>query len=130
MAGDLEVKGAVRGAHGPCIQGQTRKPWRSGPGRSRPCQGHRGRAERLREYLAHCLESAGIEKIEGPGVRISWRKSSAVVIDDEAQIPLVSDGLPASACATPGQGVDCQWIKAGRDVPGAHVEARRTLQVK
>lgn len=88
------------------------------------------RAERLRDYLAHCLESAGIEKVEGPGVRISWRKSSAVVIDDEEQIPLSLMVCPPAPAPRPDKAAIAAEIKAGRDVPGAHVESRRVLQVK
>jgi hypothetical protein len=88
------------------------------------------RAERLRDYLAHCLEAAGIEKVEGPGVRISWRKSSAVVIDDEAQIPLSLMVCQPAPAPRPDKVSIASEIKAGRDVPGAHVEQRRSLQVK
>jgi hypothetical protein len=45
------------------------------------------RAEALRAYLARCMEATGIEKIEGPGIKLGFRKSSAVVIDGEDLIP-------------------------------------------
>ena len=88
------------------------------------------RAERLRDYLEHCLEQAGIEKVEGPGIRISWRKSSAVVIDDESQIPLSLMVCPPAPAPRPDKISIASEIKAGRDVPGAHIEARRSLQLR
>ncbi len=88
------------------------------------------RAEHLREYLAHCLETSGIEKIDGPGIRISWRKSSSVVIDDETQIPLSLMVCPPAPAPRPDKASIASEIKAGRDVPGAHVEYRRRLHVK
>lgn len=88
------------------------------------------RADRLGAYLAHSLEAAGIEKIEGPGVRIGWRKSSAVVIDDEAQIPADLMRAKPAPPPEPDKPAIGAAIKAGRAVPGAHVEARRSLQIK
>ena len=88
------------------------------------------RAARLSDYLAHCLDQAGIEKIDGPGIRISWRKSSSVVIDDETQIPLSLMVCPPAPAPRPDKASIASEIKAGRDVPGAHVEQRRSLQVK
>jgi hypothetical protein len=32
-----------------------------------------GRADALRDYLRRCMEATGIEKIEGPGIALSFR---------------------------------------------------------
>lgn len=88
------------------------------------------RAERLRQYLAGNLEACGIEKVEGPGVSISFRKSSAVVIDGEDLIPDEFMRKKAPPVPEPDKTAISAAIKAGREVPGAHIEQRATLQIK
>lgn len=87
------------------------------------------RAQRLREYLSQNLESAGIQKVEGPGVRLSWRKSSAVVIEDQAQIPAQYMRTPEPPPAAPDKKAIADAIKAGTEVPGARVETRQNLVI-
>lgn len=87
------------------------------------------RAESLRAYLANCMESTGIEKIEGPGVKLSFRKSSAVVIDGADLIPAEYMRQPETPPPSPDKKAIGDAIKAGVEVPGAHVESRRSLQI-
>jgi hypothetical protein len=89
-----------------------------------------GRAERLREYLQTNLEAVGIEKITGPGVEISFRKSSAVVVDAEDLLPTEFWRRPPMPLPAPDKNAIALAIKGGREVPGAHVETRRSLQIK
>lgn len=87
------------------------------------------RADHLRSYLATNMDAAGIEKIEGPGVRISFRKSSAVVIDEEGLIPSELMRQPEPPPPAPDKKAIGDAIKAGQAVPGAHIESRRNLQI-
>ena len=87
------------------------------------------RAERLRDYLASNLMVAGIEKIDGPGVRIGWRKSSAVIIDEASLIPTEFMKTPEPPPASPDKKAIADAIKAGKEVSGAHVETRKNLQI-
>jgi hypothetical protein len=87
------------------------------------------RADRLREYLADNMEACGIEKIEGPGVKLSWRNSSAVVIDEPGLIPVSFMRLPDPPPPAPDKTAIKKAIEAGKEVPGAHIEARRNLQI-
>ena len=87
------------------------------------------RAERLREYLAGALASCGIEKVEGPGVRLSWLKSSAVVIHEPGLLPAEFMRQPETPPPAPDKTAISAAIKAGREVPGAHIEQRRNLQI-
>lgn len=127
MAGDLEVKAQSVAHMVRAFEADAAAVAQWAKDAAARAKAIEARAERLRDYLAHCLGAAGIEKVEGPGVRISWRKSSAVVIDDEAQIPLSLIVWPAPR---PDKAAIAAEIKAGRDVPGARVEVRRALQVK
>lgn len=88
------------------------------------------RAEHLRGYLARTLEACGIEKVEGPGIAIGWRKSSAVVIDEPALLPGEFMRQPEPPPPAPDKASIAAAIKAGREVPGAHVEHRRNLQIR
>jgi hypothetical protein len=88
------------------------------------------RAEGLRAYLQRCMEGCGIDRIEGPGVVLSFRKSSAVVIDGADLIPADLMRVPEPKPAEPDKAAIADAIKAGREVPGAHIEQRRTLQIK
>lgn len=88
------------------------------------------RAESLRGYLARCMEGAGIEKIEGPGVSIGFRKSSAVVINEPGLIPALFVRQPPAPPPAPDKALIAAAIKAGQEVPGAHIEQRRNLSIK
>ncbi len=87
------------------------------------------RAEGLKRYLAACMEATGIEKIEGPGVKLSFRKSSAVVIDGADLIPSEYMRQPETPPPAPDKKLIGDAIKRGETVPGAHIEARKALQI-
>lgn len=130
MAGDLEIKAQSVAHMVRAFEADAAAVAQWAKDASARAKAIEARAERLRDYLAHCLDQAGIEKIDGPGIRISWRKSSAVVIDDETQIPLSLMVCPPAPEPRPDKVSIASEIKAGRDVPGAHVEQRRSLQIK
>ena len=88
------------------------------------------RADGLRTYLARCMEGAGIERIEGPGVVLTFRKSSAVMIDGEDLIPSEYMRQPDPTPPAPDKKAIGDALKAGVLVPGAHIEHRRSLQIK
>jgi hypothetical protein len=89
-----------------------------------------GRAESLRDYLQRCMEATGIERIEGPGIVLSFRKSSAVVIDEPGLVPSLFMRQPETPPPAPDKKLIADAIKAGKEVPGAHIEQRRSLQIK
>lgn len=88
------------------------------------------RAERLREYLSSNMQACGITRIEGPGVVLSWRKSHAVVIDDEAQIPAAYMRTKPAPPPEPDKPAIAAAMKLGELVPGARIETRQSLQIK
>jgi hypothetical protein len=75
------------------------------------------------------MEATGLEKIEGPAIRLSFRKSSAVVIDGEDLIPASFMRHKPSPPPEPDKKAIAEMIKAGYEVAGAHIEARRSLQI-
>lgn len=88
------------------------------------------KAERLRIYIAESMEACGIEKINGAGVSISFRKSSAVVIDTEDLIPAEFMRHEPPPAPKPDKSRIAAAINAGQDLPGAHIEHRKSLQIK
>lgn len=88
------------------------------------------RAQALRDYLAGALASVGVEQIKRPGIVIGWRKSSAVVIDDAAQIPAEYMRQKPPPAPEPDKKLIGDDIKLGVIVPGARVEQRKTLNIK
>jgi Siphovirus Gp157 len=87
------------------------------------------RAQALREYLARCMTDAGIEKIDGPGVKLSFRKSSAVQITGEDLIPAQYMRNKPAPPPAPDKAAIKAALAAGIDVPGASIEHRRSLVI-
>ena len=87
------------------------------------------RAESLREYIARCMLATGLTKIEGPGVKLSFRKSAAVVIDGADLIPSEYMRQAEAPPPAPDKAAIKAALGAGLDVPGAHIESRQTLQI-
>ena len=89
-----------------------------------------GRADALRSYLQRCMEAAGIQKIEGPGIALGLRKSSAVVIDGADLIPAKYMRQPETPPPAPDKAAIAAALKCGEAVSGAHIEHRANLYVK
>jgi hypothetical protein len=88
------------------------------------------RADRLKDYIGTCLQQAGIHKVEAAGVVLSFRKSSAVVINEPGLIPAEFMRQPEPPPPAPDKKAISDAIKAGREVPGAHIEEHQNLQIK
>lgn len=87
------------------------------------------RADGLRRYLATCMEATGIDKIEGPGIKLSFRKSTAVMIDGADLIPAEYMRTPEPPPPAPDKKAIGDALKAGVVVPGASLEHRRSLVI-
>lgn len=88
------------------------------------------RADSLRDYLSDTLAACGITRIDGPGIALSWRKSSAVEIDEPGLIPSEYMRQPEPPPPAPDKRLIGDALKAGKDVPGAHIATRSNLQIK
>jgi hypothetical protein len=130
MSGELTVKAQNVGFMIRSLEADASaiKDWAKDAGERAKALEHR--AESLRGYLQRCMEATGIEKIEGPGIVLSFRKSSAVAINEPDLIPLEFMRTPEPPPAAPDKKAIADALKAGREVPGAHLEHRRSLQVK
>lgn len=90
-----------------------------------------GRTERIREYLKNCMEVAQVTKIECPHFVLSIKKNPPkVVIDDESAIPSDFVRIPDPPPPEIDKKAIASAIKAGADIPGAHMEVAIRLEIK
>jgi hypothetical protein len=88
---------------------------------------HTRQADRLREYLRSNMERVGHEGLSDPRVKLSWRTSTAVVVD--ATVNSLPDGLIVKSARADKKAIG-DLLKSGTEVEGCHLETRRNLQVK
>jgi hypothetical protein len=95
---------------------------------------HGKQADRLRKYLSDNMERAGHEGLSDPRVKIGWRSSTAVELDDDAvdrlpfeyiQVKRVPDRKAIREALELFEAGD-----ATQEVKGARLVQRRHLQVK
>ena len=86
-------------------------------------------AEVLKEKLSEGMTMYGIEKIETPTLKLSFRKSEAVNIIDEKRVPAeFLDFHPATYSVSKTKIKDA--LKSGIEVKGAELITRQNLQIK
>lgn len=84
--------------------------------------------QRLLDWVKYSMESHGVEKIETGVARLSFIKSTTVVIDDEMQLP--DAFMVERVTRTPDKNMIKKAILDGLPIKGAHVEVHKNLQVK
>ena len=84
--------------------------------------------ESLKEYVAQDMMRNGDTKKESARVVFSFRKSKAVEITDETLIP--KDFLTIKTEVKPDKVEIKHAIDAGKEVPGAELVERQSLQIK
>ena len=130
LAGDLQVKAQNVGFMVRNIETTVEAVKAFTKAQAERAKALEARADGLRRYLQNCMEATGIEKIEGPGIVLSFRKSSAVVIDEPGLIPAQFMRTPEPPPPAPDKTAIAAAIKAGQEVAGAHIEHRKLLQIK
>ena len=91
-------------------------------------------AEKLRSYLFQQLLESGCDDVETSRVKITFRRSSAVKIDDEtAFIEWAQKEGPeyitVKSSVTPNKDALKKAIKRGEEIPFASVEERKNMQI-
>ena len=81
----------------------------------------------LRTYLQHHLESTGKKRLETPAFSMSLRKSTAVIITSEEDVP--SQLMRVKTTKEPDKTAIGKQLKAGEAVPGAELEHRTSLTI-
>jgi hypothetical protein len=85
---------------------------------------HDSAAEWLKKYLGNFVKEG--EKREFSCGKISWRKSSPVIIDDLKAIPEQYIKVEYSAMKTEIK----EAIEKGETITGAHIEQKQNIQIK
>lgn len=89
------------------------------------------RAKRIRAYLQGQMERTGITKIECPYFKLAVRDNPpAVVIDAESQLPQKFMRTPEPPPPAPDKKAIAEALKSGEEVPGAHLERGKRLEIK
>jgi len=91
----------------------------------------RKRAESIRSYLLFNMQAAQITKVECPEFVLAVRKNpAAVVISDESQLPAEYLTQPEPPAPKPDKKAIKEALQAGREVPGAWLEAGERLEIR
>lgn len=90
----------------------------------------KARNQSLKDYLARNMQAAGITEIKADDgtFKASFRKSKAVEILDEAQIP--AEFMRETVKIEPDKTAIRKAIESGQEVAGAKIEERQNLQIK
>lgn len=84
--------------------------------------------ERLENNLSVAMQIFDIDKIESPVMKISFRKSESVEIDDVNLID--KKYINVKTTETPDKAAIKDAIKAGEIVIGAHISVNKNIQIK
>ena len=83
------------------------------------------KAESLKRYIAAALKGS---KFETPRVAIGWRKSTAVTIADDAQLP--DEYLRTKTVTEPDKTAIKAALVAGKEIVGCALETRNNITLK
>ena len=86
------------------------------------------RNDYLKQLLQNSLDAVGKAKLETPKVVVSFRKSKAIQIDDEAAVPAAFKSEVVSVKID--KTLIKQAIQLGQEVPGAALVENRNLQIR
>jgi hypothetical protein len=85
--------------------------------------------ERLRRYAQFELEAIGMDKVKGPRFYLTIQNNPhKLIVDDETKLP--PDFWTEVTTRTLDKPAVSAALKAGTEVPGAHLEQGRSLRVK
>lgn len=131
LSGDLEVKAVNTAMVARNMQGLAAQIKEAEQAMAARRKALEGRAERLTAYLLSNMQHAGISKIESPHFCLSVRSNpAAVVINEPGLIPAEFMRQPEPPPPSPDKTAIKEAIKAGKEVPGAHLAQGVRLEIK
>ncbi|VWB08357.1 siphovirus Gp157 family protein [Burkholderia lata] len=91
----------------------------------------RKKASHVRDYLLSNMEHAKLQKIESPFFVLSIRKNPpSLIVDDEKKIPPSFLKIPEPPSPSLDKAALKDALKAGQEIPGAHLEQKNRLEIK
>lgn len=131
LSGDLEVKAVNTAMVARNMQGLAAQIKEAEQAMAARRKALEGRAERLTAYLLANMQHAGISKIESPHFCLSIKSNpAAVVINEPGLIPAEFMRQPEPPPPSPDKTAIKEAIKAGKEVPGAHLAQGVRLEIK
>jgi hypothetical protein len=89
------------------------------------------KADRLRAYVLQGMQLAGVQKIETPFFALSIKQNPpSVVINEAGLIPAEFMRQPEPPPPAPDKKAIGEALKAGREVPGAHLQRGQRLEIR
>lgn len=84
--------------------------------------------DKIKDNLLTACQRLGIDQIDGMYAKISFRTSEQTIIDDENFIP--PEYFIQTVSLKPDKEKIKADIKSGKEIPGAHIEKKKNLQIK
>lgn len=84
--------------------------------------------ERVKNGLDAACRALGVESVRGMYASISYRSSEHTVVDSEDELP--EEYLTVRTVRSPNKTAIKEAIRAGKEVPGAHIEQKANIQIK
>jgi len=84
--------------------------------------------ERLKYILSNTMLHFGIEKLETPTLKVSFRKSESIEITDESQIS--KEFITEKITRTPNKTAIKEALKKGKVILGVEIKINQNLQIK
>lgn len=85
-------------------------------------------SEYLKERIKHAMDTFQIEEIKTPLVKINFRKSETVEVEDVNQLPAAFKVVKVTEQAD--KAAIKAALKEGADITGCRIETHRNLQIK
>lgn len=131
LSGDLEVKAVNTAMVARNMQGLAAQIKEAEQAMAARRKALEGRAERLTAYLLANMQHAGISKIESPHFCLAIKNNpAAVVINEPGLIPAEFMRQPEPPPPSPDKTAIKEAIKAGKEVPGAHLAQGVRLEIR
>ena len=86
------------------------------------------KADRLKEYLASCMQMTGVKKYASQRLAVSFRSSKSVTILNEAMIP--EDFMVTKTTSAPDKVAIKTAMENGIYIPGAEITKKENIQIK
>lgn len=84
--------------------------------------------DRLKETLSQAMELYGIEEIKSPVLKINFRKSESVEIENEALLPEIY--MVEKITKQADKAMIKEALKQGNEVAGAFMKQNKNIQIK
>jgi hypothetical protein len=130
LEGDLQTKATNVVAFQKNVQMYADMAQAAAEGMQRRAQVLQNRADNVKAYIKLAMETGGITKIESPEFTARIQNNPpSVVIDDESLLPAEFIVTPPPK-PSPSKTLISAALKAGKDVPGAHLTQGTSLRIK